>query len=676
MDNSEVVCRQLGYNGTVPISYNHYSIGRIVETMDNVVCSGNEYQLSDCYYDVHVAVIDDIPRTDCAYYGCSTGEIRLIGGESEGEGRLEVCNNRRWGSVCGTQWTNRHTAVVCRYLGFSDLPTDLTYYSPEKYGKGSGPVFMDFVNCTGDEWNLWGSCTYWTHYYGCSHDDDIGVQCAPARCSDGQLRLAEGSVAYYGRVEICSDQRWNTLSNAQWSYSNARIACIELGFQYASYAFQSYGNSGGPRHSKYFSCAGSVLRLSQCQSYNYTYTRSYSSDIGVYCHRDNCVNGQIRLIEGEDQLEGRLEVCYNRRWGNVGGDEWTETNSRVVCNSLGYDLSNESTNLSIPTAPSKPLYYHSVKCSRRDLSLEECGFTRYTDLTKTYPHTVVKCRESQCKDGDLKLVGGATESEGRLEVCFGKRWGTIDGHGWTHTDTQVACRQLGHSTEDVSYTKHLRTRSLSSRSLPTFMTLVGCYGSEDQLTDCSYHEFESSSSTISSMDISISCDRKDNGTGTMGSPTDTNDDGTGGSSESSSGMVYASLSVSALLAVVVIALVAVLIVVWLRKKSRGSSSGIHFSNKNETVSLDNKLAGEDLPTESFEQMKATNPVPLPPRSQLRQAPTDNVSTMSPQKVDLSRYAQSGGNSRADAGPKTLPHVLPRRGRQRPPAEEDIYECPD
>ena len=53
--------------------------------------------------------------------GCSTGDIRLVGGESEREGRLEVCNNRRWGTVCGRHWTNRHTAVVCRSLGFSDL---------------------------------------------------------------------------------------------------------------------------------------------------------------------------------------------------------------------------------------------------------------------------------------------------------------------------------------------------------------------------------------------------------------------------------------------------------------------------------------------------------------------------------------------------------------------------
>ena len=61
---------------------------------------------------------------------CYDGEVRLVRGESEGEGRLEVCNNRRWGSVCGTQWTNRHTAVVCRYLGFSDIPTgELVPYS-------------------------------------------------------------------------------------------------------------------------------------------------------------------------------------------------------------------------------------------------------------------------------------------------------------------------------------------------------------------------------------------------------------------------------------------------------------------------------------------------------------------------------------------------------------------
>ena len=38
---------------------------------------------------------------------------------------------------------------------------------------------MDFVNCTGTEGRVLYSCTTRTHYFGCSHDNDVGVQCKP-----------------------------------------------------------------------------------------------------------------------------------------------------------------------------------------------------------------------------------------------------------------------------------------------------------------------------------------------------------------------------------------------------------------------------------------------------------------------------------------------------------------
>ena len=52
---------------------------------------------------------------------CEDGDIRVVNGKSEMEGRVEICSGGRWGTVCDSQWTNNHTAVVCRYLGFSDV---------------------------------------------------------------------------------------------------------------------------------------------------------------------------------------------------------------------------------------------------------------------------------------------------------------------------------------------------------------------------------------------------------------------------------------------------------------------------------------------------------------------------------------------------------------------------
>ena len=51
---------------------------------------------------------------------CSNGDTRLVGGQSEMEGRVEVCVNNRWGTVCDKQWSSAHSKVICRYLGFND----------------------------------------------------------------------------------------------------------------------------------------------------------------------------------------------------------------------------------------------------------------------------------------------------------------------------------------------------------------------------------------------------------------------------------------------------------------------------------------------------------------------------------------------------------------------------
>ena len=50
---------------------------------------------------------------------CTSGDITLVGGETEREGRVEMCVFNKWGTFCGKYWTSQDTAVVCRQLGFS-----------------------------------------------------------------------------------------------------------------------------------------------------------------------------------------------------------------------------------------------------------------------------------------------------------------------------------------------------------------------------------------------------------------------------------------------------------------------------------------------------------------------------------------------------------------------------
>ncbi len=58
---------------------------------------------------------------------------------------------------------------------------------------------------------------------------------------------------------------------------------------------------------------------------------SYSVSIAPSTNMSNCTDGNVRLVDGGNALEGRVEVCVNRAWGTICDDLFNEADSEVIC---------------------------------------------------------------------------------------------------------------------------------------------------------------------------------------------------------------------------------------------------------------------------------------------------------------------------------------------------------
>ena len=101
--------------------------------------------------------------------------VRLIGGSSYKEGRVEINYNGEWGTVCDDGWDDTDAGVVCRQLGFGSSGTS---YSSAYFGEGSGSIWLDNIECIGNEIGL-ASCGHLgiNITRNCSHNEDAGVTC-------------------------------------------------------------------------------------------------------------------------------------------------------------------------------------------------------------------------------------------------------------------------------------------------------------------------------------------------------------------------------------------------------------------------------------------------------------------------------------------------------------------
>ncbi|KAM3860937.1 scavenger receptor cysteine-rich domain-containing protein DMBT1-like [Diretmus argenteus] len=350
-------------------------------------------------------------------------EIRLVNGTDHCSGRVEIQHDGQWGTVCDDQWDLKDAQVVCRAL---DCGTPQTAKSAAFFGQGLGEIWLDDVECLGNETSLL-HCQHSS--FGdnnCGHSEDAGVVCSSnVRLVNGSSRCA-GRVEFYhngqwgtvcgdswdvndakvvcsqlncglvhkinhmgyfghdglavrlvnsvdqcsGRVEVRYADEWGTLCDRDWTMKDAETVCklLDCGNAVSAPGGARFGQGTGPIWEASDSCFANETSLEQCSLKGFTRTRcGHEEDAGIVCA------AQLRLVNGNSECSGRVEIFHDGQWGTVCDDEWEMTNAAVVCRQLGCGHAVGALSGAHFGRGSGPIWLDNVECTGEESALTQCS---------------------------------------------------------------------------------------------------------------------------------------------------------------------------------------------------------------------------------------------------------------------------------------------------------------
>ncbi|NWZ60001.1 DMBT1 protein, partial [Haliaeetus albicilla] len=293
LQDAAVVCRQLGCGMVLSAPGSaHFGPGADPIWLDNIHCTGTESTLTECElnnWGEHNCAHSEDAGVVCSGAAAESpgGFLRLVGGPGRCAGRVEVLYNGTWGTVCDDGWGSPEGRVVCQQLGCGTL---LSVAPGARYGEGTGQIWLDEVNCTGEERNLsecqakpWGK-------HNCNHVEDASVECSESSITAlGTLQLLNGPNRCAGRVEVLHHQMWGTVCDDGWDLVDATVVCRQLGCGTALSATRGahFGRGHDPIWLDEVNCTGTEDTLFDCRANAWGDNNCFhGEDAGVICSGD------------------------------------------------------------------------------------------------------------------------------------------------------------------------------------------------------------------------------------------------------------------------------------------------------------------------------------------------------------------------------------------------------
>jgi hypothetical protein len=452
-NDASVICNQLGYSFHGAQAYSSVIFDDYPTRIYGVNCSGNEAKLFNC--PIHIT-IQGISYSQCSasYAGvacqvletpngnCTTGEVRLVDGSSVSNGRVEVCINNMWGTICDDEWDTLDGNVICQQLGYQKFGSKPTYWS--HYGTGSYPILLAGLGCTGSEATI-ADCNKNAHLLlQCQNSEVAGVECEEP-CTDEEVRIVGSPDPSYGRVEVCVNQTWGTICDSStWNNAAASVICSHQGFSpHGAIATRNgYSTSLIPTNIDIVNCIGSETSIFDCLlKYGGDDSVCDSlADAEVICQSEesivftNCTSGSLRLadVSTSEPTAGRIEICINGVWGTVCDNGWSITDANVACDQLGYYPSGATARYGAYYGEgSGPIFLSNLQCSGSELTLLDCPRDMYSVKNCShYNDAGVKCLGSfpvyanpsigHIFGGEqISITGPSFETQDNISCVFG-----------------------------------------------------------------------------------------------------------------------------------------------------------------------------------------------------------------------------------------------------------------